>query len=122
MGQQSWPGLPATKPSPRRTDIEILANGWEVVRDEDFHELEKQQVEQGEGGDEQQAAENDSSAGNQGQQDASGFFNWIWCETKATDCANAAPESGSNNKEELAQNDHPLSTPAPATRMPSYAD
>lgn len=118
--QQSWPSLPATKPSPRRTDIELLANGWEVVRDEDFHELEKQQVEQEEGGDEEQA-ENDSSASNQQQaHDTSGFFNWIWCETKAPDCVN---ESGScnSNDEVVAETDHPLADPiVPASS--SYAD
>jgi len=120
--QQSWPTLPATKPSPRRTDIELLANGWEVVRDEDFHELEKQQVEQEGAEGEEEQGENDRSQRNQQPQptqDASGFFNWIWCETKAPECADGAPESGSKEDEVVADTDHPLSVP-PASF--SYAD
>jgi hypothetical protein len=81
---QSWPKLPASKPEPRRTDIEVLANGWEVVRDEDFHGLEKQSL---------NPEETDENASNDPVKstDSNSFFNWIWCEQKAEDSNSTAP-------------------------------
>jgi hypothetical protein len=93
---QTWPSLPCSAPAPRRADIELLANGWEVVRDDDFSELEKQAVHKNEG-----AENRDTSNQPTKSTDSNSFFNWIWCETKTADCSNTA------------------SPPAPETEAPS---